>query len=196
MNEIIGRIGDNNSQTNDELLRQMNDDIQSNSTDTIQSIGSITTEFISIDLADTANSVSGSELLSSLLENNQFEYFEMDSLRSTMQYTKDKAGLDLDPLESQDPITGSVLNASIITSTTHKDPSPNKEYYEQIDIKANAESEIKTISPFAPLQESTLSLTPTQHLGEANEDNLLAGIQPSANDQLDILKTNNNLDII
>ena len=92
---LIGRVGDNNSQTNDELLRQMNDGIQSNSTNTIQSIGSITTEFISIDLADTANSVSGSELLSSLLENNQFEYFEMDSLRSTMQYTKDKAGLDL-----------------------------------------------------------------------------------------------------
>ena len=179
---LIGRVGDNNSQTNDELLRQMNDGIQTNSTNTIQSIGSITTEFISIDLADTANSVSGSELLSSLLENNQFEYFEIDDLRSTMQYTKGKASLDSDPPESQDPLTGIAFNASTITSNTPKDSSPNKEYYEQINIKAKGEAEANAISLFDPLQESTLSLAPPQRLGATNEDNLLAGTQPSAND--------------
>ena len=158
---LIGRVGSNNSQANNDSMPQTGNSIQTNLVSDIQSIDSKTANFISVDLTDSSNPTSSSEFLSSLLDNNYFEYFEIDSLRTTMQYTNKNEDLNSSPSESKDELTGEALNPSIISIATQRSSQTDAVNTNRGE-KAQKSIHLNTIETFQSVEESTLSLNPSQ----------------------------------
>ena len=80
---LIGKIEKSSSQTNEEIMHEISHSISSIDIDSMEPLGSISSNFISLDLSCTLASANQKNILTNLLENNQFEYFEIDYMMTT-----------------------------------------------------------------------------------------------------------------
>ena len=183
---LIGRTASGNAQPNNEFSQQINSYLQSNPTSDTQPFGTQATGFLSVDLTDTSNTTSSSELLSNLLSSNQFEYFEIDSIRTTAQYTNQAKDFRSSSLEPKDELTGETFNPSILSTTIQGSSQTNAVSINTIDNIQKTPT-FNTIEIFEVIEEAPIPLSPSQWTEPTDDNNPLIGAQPS--EQIETLKT-------
>ena len=81
--QLIGKVKKSSSQTNEEIMHEISHSNHSIDIDSMESLGSTSSSFICLDLSYTLASANQKNILTNLLEHNQFEYFEIDYMMTT-----------------------------------------------------------------------------------------------------------------
>jgi hypothetical protein len=173
---LIGRIGLSNSQTNQEIIQQVNTASQGNTINSIEAIGSGAADFITFNLSETTDSINQTELLSDLLKSNQFEYFEVDSLMTTL-YTTNTKTFEISISSTEDQLTGAKLNTSTANDTMH---SPSLQANEMNIENFDQESSERSPYQIEAIDANPSSLSPSLALVAVNENQPLPGLSPNA----------------
>ena len=173
---LIGRIGSSNSQTNQEIIQQVNTASQGNTINNIEAIGSSAADFITFNLSETIDSINQTELLSDLLKSNQFEYFEVDSLMTTLHTTNTKT-FEISISSTEDQLTGAKLNTSTANDTIQ---SPSLQANEENTENFDQESSERSPYQIEAIDANPSSLSPSLVLVAVNENQPFPGLSPNA----------------
>ena len=173
---LIGRIGSSNSQTNQEIIQQVNTASQGNTINSIEAIGSSAADFITFNLSETIDSINQTELLSDLLKSNQFEYFEVDSLMTTLHTTNTKT-FEISISSTEDQLTGAKLNTSTANDTIQ---SPSLQANEENTENFDQESSERSPYQIEAIDANPSSLSPSLVLVAVNENQPFPGLSPNA----------------
>ena len=170
---LIGRIGSSNSQTNEEIIQKVNAASQGNTADSIQALGTSTTNFITFNLSKMLDPINETELLSTLLESNQFEYFEVDGIMTTL-HTPNPNATETNSLDTKDYLTGTSTNTAATYGSTDQNPTlhANEEHHENFDPYSGEGTTYQTeIADY-----DLTSLSPSTAPMETNEAQQLPGL--------------------